>query len=49
MKVLNFIEGNKYGFIILKNTTLGVHRTQVMHRKCKGKQYDHQISHDMLN
>ena len=45
----NDIEGNKSGVAILNNTTLGIHRTQSMQKKCTGKHFDHQRSHEMLN
>ena len=43
--IKNDIGGNKYGFVILNNTTLGIHCTQEMHRKCTGKYCNDQRPH----
>ena len=38
----NDVEGNKYGVAIFNNTTLGIHCTQAMQKKCTGKHCDRQ-------
>ena len=45
----NNIEGNKYGVAILNNTTLGIHHTQTMQKKCSGKKIDRQRPHEIMN
>ena len=45
----NDIECNKSGVAIFNNTTLGIHCTRSMQKKCAGKHYNCQRPHEILN
>ena len=45
----NDTEGNKSGATVLNSTTLGIYLTHSMQKKCTGKHFNRQSTHEILN